>query len=102
MAHEQADERAELNEVLQQLVDSGALEGPAKGIARQVIARGEKSLSERQEWVFQTQVRSKYLYRTCRLCEELIPLPEVTAALDNGELCASCARILASPGEDPS
>jgi hypothetical protein len=101
MANEHADDAA-LNEVLQHLVESGSLEGPAKGIARQVIARGEKSLSERQEWVFNSQVRARYLYRTCRLCEELIPLPEVTASLDNGDLCASCARILASPGEGDS
>jgi hypothetical protein len=99
MQPDHADERAELNAFLQHLLDSGSLEGPAAGIARQVMARGEKSLSERQEWVFDTQVRAKYLYRTCRLCENLIPLGEVPAALENGDLCASCAVILGGPAE---
>jgi hypothetical protein len=52
------------------------------------------SLSERQEWVFNTQVRARYVDRVCGLCEELIPLAEVMASLGNGGLCASCARIL--------
>jgi hypothetical protein len=89
-----APQDEELNAVLRRLVDSGALDATARGITRQVLARGEGTLSERQEYVFNTQVRAKYIHRACRLCEDLIPLAEVTAAWANGDLCASCARIL--------
>jgi hypothetical protein len=80
--------------VLRRLVDEGRLDGPALGVTRQVLARGEKTLSERQEWVFATQVRAKYVDCVCRLCEELIGLGEVEQAWGNSGLCAACARIL--------
>jgi hypothetical protein len=90
----QQEHEAELNAILQHLVDSGQIQGPARGIARQVIARGENTLSQRQEWVFNTQVRAQYITRACRLCEDLIPLSEVVDSWSNGDLCANCARIL--------
>src|SRR5262245_21977071 len=90
---------AELKAILQHLVDNELIEGPARGITRQVVARGEKGLSERQEYVFNTQVRAQFINRACRLCEELIPLAEVVASWGNGDLCANCARIL-GPGAD--
>ena len=67
----------ELSAILRELVESEEIEGTAKGITRLVISRGEKALSERQEWVFNTQVRAKYIDRACGLCEDLIPLAEV-------------------------
>jgi hypothetical protein len=85
--------------ILQQLLDSGQLDGPAAGIARQVIARGETTLSERQEWVFDAHVRSKYLLRVCDLCGDLIALSEVMPSLNNGGLCGTCALIMDKQGE---
>jgi hypothetical protein len=82
------------NEILQHLMEEGHLEGPARGIARQVLARGEKSLSQRQQWVFATQVGEKYLHPICRVCENPIPPSEVVASWSNGCLCGICALIL--------
>ena len=84
--------------ILRHLVETGRLEGAAKGIARQVLARGEGTLSDRQEWVFHTQVRTKYLLRVCELCGDLIPLPEVMASWGNGGYCGSCACIRGDGG----
>src|SRR5262245_34723235 len=86
-------DQALVNTILKQLLASGQLEGPAAGVARQVLARGEDALSERQEWVFETHVRPRYLYRVCDLCGDLIALPEVLPSLGNGGLCATCAVI---------
>jgi hypothetical protein len=92
------DQDAELQALLEHLLESGRLQGAAAGITRQVLARGEKTLSERQEWVYDTQVRAEYLTRVCGLCEDLIPLSEVLDSLGNGGLCAACARILGKDG----
>jgi hypothetical protein len=100
MQPESRDEQAlEQDALLRRLLDGGQLEGTPAGIARLVLARGEGALSERQEWVFNTHVRAKYLLRVCRLCESLIPLAEVLESLGNGSLCRSCARILGQSGE---
>jgi hypothetical protein len=94
MSAEHNDDSQELKAILQQLVKDGRLEGRAKGVARQVLARGENTLSERQEWVFNTEVRAEYVDRFCRLCEEPIPLSEVMDSWTNSGLCGMCARIL--------
>jgi hypothetical protein len=89
------NEQAEMKSLLQHLLNGKLLEGVAAGIARQVIARGEGSLSERQERVFANKIQANYLLRVCRVCEQLIPFSEVLDSLANGDLCADCARILA-------
>ncbi|HKI31380.1 MAG TPA: hypothetical protein VKA46_05905 [Gemmataceae bacterium] len=85
-------------DVLRHLIDAKRIDGAVKGIVRQVLARGERTLSERQEHVFHTQVREKYLLRVCELCGDLIPVPELMASWDNGSYCASCAAILGKAG----
>lgn len=45
---------------LQQLVDGDLLEGPALGICRQVIAQGQESLTEKQEWVLENVVTAEF------------------------------------------
>ena len=87
------------NEILRDLLDSNQLEGPSAGIVRQVLARGEGTLSERQAWVFDNHVRAKHLDRVCDFCGELIPLAEVAQSWGNGGLCASCAFILGKQGD---
>jgi hypothetical protein len=94
------DDDAEQDALLRRLLDEGRLEGAPAGIARLVLARGESALSERQEWVFNTHVRSKYLLRVCGLCESLIPPAEALESLGNGGYCRSCARILGKPGDE--
>jgi len=80
--------------VLRHLADTGRVDGAAAGIVRQVLARGESGLSERQEYVFHTQVREKYLLRVCELCGDLIPATDLVASWDNGGYCAGCAVAL--------
>jgi hypothetical protein len=94
MQPEDQDQSQLRSRILQHLVDTGQIEGAAAGITRQMLARGEGTLSERQEWVFENQVEGKYLTRVCYLCEQLIPLSEVMQSWTNGDLCANCALIL--------
>jgi hypothetical protein len=100
MQPDNGGEQAEQDALLRQLLDSGQLEGTPAGIARLVLARGEGVLSERQEWVFNTHVRSKYLLRVCTLCESLIPPAEVLGSLGNGGYCRSCAGIMGKSGDE--
>ncbi len=99
MSDEQVnEEQAQREEILRQLVKAKQLERSAAGVARQVLARGEKSLSDRQQWVFRSQVSEKYIDRICELCEQVIHLSEVTGSWGNGGYCAVCARILGKDG----
>ena len=88
------DKPVDEKDVLRHLADTGQIDGAAAGIVRQVLARGEAGLSERQEYVFHTQVREKYLLRVCELCGDLIAAPELIASWGNGGYCAGCAGAL--------
>jgi hypothetical protein len=94
------DQGADENGVLRHLIETGRIDGAARGIARLVLARGEGGLSERQEYVFHTQVREKYLLRVCELCGDLIPAGELVTSWGNGGFCASCAGILGKTDQD--
>jgi hypothetical protein len=89
---EEHQEEIEMKDLLQELIDTGHLENPALGITRQVIAQGRQSLSERQAYVFQTQVWKQYVLEECSSCEHSIPWSEMYEALSNGGRCGYCVH----------
>jgi hypothetical protein len=97
--HPEHGDQAQREEILRELLADGQIQGPAAGVTRQLLARGENSLSDRQEWVFSTQVREKYIDRICELCEQRIPVSEVRESWSNGGYCGICARILGKSGD---
>jgi hypothetical protein len=84
------DEQAE-DEVLTFLLENEGeyLQGPAVGIARQVMRDGKRSLSERQLFVFDRYI-GPYLELECRRCHIEIPACEIVHALSDGGLCGWC------------
>lgn len=92
-AHKQSlIEDDSFNEFLQTLVDAGRLEGAALGITKLVIDKGIESLSEKQKYVFQTQVIDEYTVDECMRCGHAIPWSEMYLALDSG-MCSYCEHM---------
>jgi hypothetical protein len=69
------------------------LEGAAEGITKKVIAEGDEALSEKQRYVFQTQVLNEYVTDECSRCGSNIPWSEMHAAYDNGGMCNWCEHM---------
>lgn len=77
-------------EFLQQVVDHGGLEGAALGIAKLVIDKGEQALSEKQQYVFKTQVLDEFTVSACERCSSPIPWSEMYDAATEHGLCNYC------------
>ncbi|MCC5633988.1 hypothetical protein LC613_42015 [Nostoc sphaeroides CHAB 2801] len=65
------DDDNTFNKFLQELIKQNYLQNPALGITKRVISKGVDSLSERQEYVFQTYVEKKFK-RECTFCRKTI------------------------------
>ena len=61
MSYDDDGEENAMKEYLQYLVDSGNLEGAAKGVALQVIDQGLGSLIGKQVAVFKLQIEDAFL-----------------------------------------
>ena len=83
---------------LSELLDNGYVEGDAAGITRQVIDRGEESLTDKQKFVFKRDVLSHDPGECVRGCD--IPWSEKLEAMDNGGLCSWCAKMKESADKD--
>ena len=83
---------------LSELLDNGHIEGDAAGITRQVIDRGEDSLTDKQKFVFKRDVLSLDPGECVRGCD--IPWSEKYEAMDNGGLCSWCAKMKESADKD--
>ena len=79
---------------LQELINLEAVEGPALGITKLVIDKGEDALSEKQRFVFHRHVLEPNTVEACKFCECDIPWCEMSAALDNGGYCSWCTNLL--------
>ncbi len=87
------DEIAE-QKILELLVEDKVLEGPALGIARQVLSRGRESLTERQEHVFQRFVVDQYINPLCRRCQSRLTTSEaLNALMEADDLCGWCSHM---------
>ena len=83
----------DMKSFLRELIDSGTLEGAASGITKQVISKGEESLSENQLFVFQSQVIEKFSNQPCSRCHVEIPWSEKFESIDNGGICSWCSKM---------
>lgn len=84
-------------EVLELLIESDDLDGPAKGITKRVLAEGYESLSERQIYVFDRYVRP-YFHLECDRCGIPMPTNEVVYCLRSGD--SRCGFCICSGGGD--
>ena len=81
-------------EFLEEVLACGGLEGAAEGITKQVIEKGEQSLTEKQRFVFQRHVLDEFVTAECSQCGiEGIPWSEMMTAHENGGLCGWCAKM---------
>ena len=82
---------------LQQVVDSGELDGAAEGITKIVIAKGSRSLSSKQTYVFERYVLDVYVTETCWRCGAPIPWEEMLFAHDWSDgACSWCNKMLSN------
>ncbi|ROO33425.1 hypothetical protein [Pseudomonas sp. 7SR1] len=81
-----------------ELLDGGYIDGDAAGITRQVIDKGDESLSEKQLFVFKRDVLSLDPGACVRGCD--IPWSEKYEAMHNGGLCGWCAKMKESADRD--
>ena len=86
----EAMEEAEFNDFLKALIDTGDLRGkPAEGIAKLVLDKGQKNLSEKQLFVFNRDVVEVYR-GVCEECGEQVPWSEAYEFYHSGDRCGSC------------
>ena len=84
-------------ELLRFLTDGGYLDGPAKGIALQVIDKGRESLKCGQVAVFEKYVKEEYFNLECSRCGCPIPTSEVIFALmEEDGLCSWCRKMVSN------
>ena len=82
------NEKKYVNQCLESLLEYGHLKSGSAtaGIAKQVLSKGLKSLTNPQQTVI-----DKLLNRHCSLCGEKIPLCELTVYItDNPIICSDC------------
>ena len=87
---EDFDESLLDREALQFLIDYH-LDGSAKGITAQVISKGFGSLSEKQLYVFKSDVVDEWLIRTCRCCQHTAEGHDLIGFWENDDYCGNCA-----------
>lgn len=79
---------------LQEVLNTNELDDAAVGITKQVMDRGEDSLSEKQAFVFQTRVRNEYTIGQCTKCASPIPWSEMFIAVQmNDGQCSWCSHM---------
>jgi hypothetical protein len=85
---------------LRHLIDDRYLEhgrsddAVAIGITRQVIARGEASLSPTQKRIFKLEVLDVFVTAECKGCGFNVPWSEMYPAFLSGGCCARCSHNL--------
>ena len=82
---------------LQELLYDAYLEDTHAGIARQLIAKGENSLSSRQQMVLEVYILSEFYGHTCSRCQRQ-PEWEDMYEVAFGE--GSCGRCLHEMSKD--
>ena len=74
---------------LQNLIDSGWIEGDIAGISKQVIDKGYSSLTNQQKYTLKKGITS-YCIEKCKECTHNIPWGDMIDALENGGYCSEC------------
>src|SRR4051794_28632864 len=100
MSDNSADQLGDKRACLRHLIDHGYLEHGrpndrvAIRITRQVIARGEASLSPNQKRVFKREVLDAFVTAGCKRCGSNVPWSEMYSAFLSGGYCARCSHNL--------
>jgi cyclopropane fatty-acyl-phospholipid synthase-like methyltransferase len=84
------------DDFLREVLDSGRLDGPASGILRLVLDKGERVLSEKQQHVFQKYITETFVTEKCKRCGANIPWSEMFEAHDNGGYCSWCVKMMSN------
>ena len=77
---------------VQDLINSGRVEGKEAGIAQFALDKGYETLSEKQKYVFDKMINENTVEQ-CNRCGCDIPWCEMLEALDNGGFCNYCQHI---------
>jgi hypothetical protein len=100
MSDNTADQLEDKRAFLCHLIDHGYLEHGrsddrvAIGITRQVIDRGEASLSSGQTFLFKREVLDVFVTATCKGCGSNVPWSGMYSAFLSGGYCARCSHNL--------
>lgn len=78
---------------VQELIDSGRIEGKEAGIAKKMLDTGYDSLSEKQKYIFDKTIEKNSIAE-CQRCITEIPWCEMLEALDNGGFCSYCQHMM--------
>jgi hypothetical protein len=81
-------------EFLTALIEGHMLEPMAEGIARIVLDKGVKALSDKQRFVFEKEALGYFYVDKCALDGADIPWSEMLEAADNGGYCSRCAQAV--------
>lgn len=84
------------HEALDYLIEQGYVDGPAAGIARQVIEKGRESLSSKKDSVFRKFVEEPYLNIECSRCHIPVPTCELIGAWEDGGRCSWCNKMISN------
>jgi hypothetical protein len=91
MSDHTADRLEDKKAFLHRLSSRGYLDKAALDVTRQVIDRGENSLSLKQKFVFKRDVLDVFMTAECKFCGSTVPWSEMYPAYHNGGHCARCA-----------
>lgn len=85
-------EKAAYDEFLGQLIEGGDISDPAaEGITKKVIADGEGSLTDKQQYIFNTRVKAVFLRPKCSLCEQPVEWDIAYEEMGSSKpRCSSC------------
>ena len=89
----QDQDQSEFEEFVRSVIDNGHLEGPALGISKLVVAKGQNVLTPAQAHVFQAEVLDEFAQEDCDRCQAEIPWSEKYNAYHNGGLCSYCEHM---------
>ncbi len=79
-----------LADYLKELIKGEGLQEVALGVAKQFLAQGYESLSDKQKYVFDEYIIKVFVTQRCKHCEERISWEEMYFAYQNGGYCGYC------------
>ena len=83
----------DFNSFIEQLIESGRIEGMEAGIAKYMIDHGYEALSAKQKHVVDHMIANNTVDE-CKRCAIDIPWCEMLEALDNGGYCNYCQHMM--------
>ena len=78
---------------VQDLINTGRIEGKEAGIAKLMLDKGYDKLSDKQKYVFDKMINENTV-EECKRCATDIPWCEMLEALENGGYCNYCQHMM--------